>query len=149
MPSRIARATLIVGVLDITEACVFWFFYRGATPMRIFQSVAAGLLGKPSFTGGAATAALGLALHFFIAFCVVLTYALASRRLPVLTEHPVACGAVYGVLVYLAMNFVVLPLSNAGTPKFSAITVANGLFAHIVCVGMATALALSTPRRRT
>ncbi|HWS72261.1 MAG TPA: hypothetical protein VN605_09105 [Thermoanaerobaculia bacterium] len=146
MPSRIARATLIVGALDITEACLFWFFYRGASPIRIFQSVAAGLLGKSSFTGGAATAALGLALHFFIAFCVVLTYALASRRLPVLTRHPIACGAVYGVLVYLVMSFVFVPLSNAGTPKWSALVVTNGLFAHIVCVGIATALALGRER---
>ncbi|MBA3759414.1 MAG: hypothetical protein H0X07_02700 [Gemmatimonadales bacterium] len=35
--------------------------------IRIFQSVAAGLLGQASFEGGAATAALGLALHYLIA----------------------------------------------------------------------------------
>jgi uncharacterized membrane protein YagU involved in acid resistance len=146
MPSRIAFATLVVGMLDITEACVFWFFYRGASPLRIFQSVAAGVLGRDSFTGGAATAVLGLALHFFIAFCVVLTYALASRRLPLLAKHPVACGAVFGVLVYLVMSFAVVPVSRAGKAKWSWPTVANGLFAHIACVGIPAGL-LTTRRR--
>jgi hypothetical protein len=36
-------------------------------PVRIYQSVAAGLLGRESFQGGLASAALGMFLHFFIA----------------------------------------------------------------------------------
>lgn len=146
MRKRIVVATLAVGVLDISEACLFWFFYRSASPMRIFQSVAAGVLGKASFTGGAPSAALGLALHFFIAFSVVLVYALASRRLAVLARHPVACGIVYGVFVWLVMSFAVVPLSKAGKPKWNAATIANGLFAHIACVGIPAATL--TQRRR-
>jgi hypothetical protein len=147
MRRQIALATLIVGVLDITDACLFWFFYRGASPMRIFQSVASGLLGKDAFAGGAATAVLGLALHFFIACCIVSTYAFASRRLPLLSRHPVACGAAYGVAVYLVMTFGVIPASRANGAKWSFWPVAaNSIFAHVACVGIPAAL-LTTRRR--
>lgn len=44
--------TLAVGVLDILDAIVF-FALRGAQPIRILQSIAAGLLGRAAFAGGA------------------------------------------------------------------------------------------------
>jgi hypothetical protein len=56
---------LVAGAFDIVYACAFWWWKAGEPPPRIFQSVAAGLLGPASFEGGAATAALGLGLHFF------------------------------------------------------------------------------------
>src|SRR5688500_19816783 len=91
VPKALLYGTLAVGVLDILDAIVF-FGLRGAQPIRILQSIAAGLLGRAAFAGGWRTAALGLALHFFIAFIVVLVYMLAARRLPALTRDPIAYG---------------------------------------------------------
>jgi len=58
---------LVAGTFDIKYACVFWKLKAGVAAERIFQSVAKGLLGPASFRGGAATGALGLFLHYFIA----------------------------------------------------------------------------------
>ena len=58
---------LAAGALDISYAWLFWAVKAGPTAQRIFQSVAAGLLGKASFAGGWPTALLGLGLHFSIA----------------------------------------------------------------------------------
>ena len=63
---------VLAGALDITYACLFWRIKAGLPASRIFQSVAAGLLGTASFKGGTATAWLGLGLHFFIAGCMAL-----------------------------------------------------------------------------
>jgi hypothetical protein len=66
-----------VGVLDISDALVFWGM-QGAPPMGIFQSIAAGLLGRTaSYRGGLPTAVLGGFLHFFIATTIA---ALVSRE---------------------------------------------------------------------
>jgi hypothetical protein len=132
--------TLTVGVLDILDALVF-FGFRGVPPISILQSIASGLLGRAAYQGGAPTAALGLFLHFFIAFVVVLVYVLASRRLPVLTRHPVVCGLLYGLLVYAVMNLIVVPLSAAvtGGPP-SGIVLVNGLLIHALGVGLPSAL---------
>ena len=79
-----------------------------------WQSVASGLLGKASYEGGNATIVLGLALHFFIAFVMALVYVKASHRLPVLVCRPVLMGVLYGFVLYVVMNFVVVPLSAIG-----------------------------------
>ena len=77
---------LVAGALDITYACVFWAIKAGVPAERIFQSVAAGLLGKDSFSGGWPTALLGLGLHFFIATTMSVTYFLVARRAPILGQ---------------------------------------------------------------
>ena len=84
-------------------------------PSRILQSIAAGLLGRASFQGGAATAALGLVLHFFIAFGIVGTYFVVARAVPALTRRPFLTGPLYGLVAYGVMNYVVVPLSAAAS----------------------------------
>ena len=70
-----------VAVLDGLDAVIFWGL-RGVGPARVFQGVAAGLYGRSSFAGGATTALVGLAIHVFIACCVVGVYYLAATKLP-------------------------------------------------------------------
>src|SRR5688572_17674846 len=95
----ILLGALVVGTLDIAYAIGFWAL-KGTSPSRILQSVAAGVQGRAAFSGGARSAALGLVLHFFIAFMIVLVYWMLSQRIGVLSEHPLICGAIYGLAVY-------------------------------------------------
>jgi hypothetical protein len=104
----IVTAGLVVGVLDISSAFVIWW-QRGTGVQRGLQGIAAGLLGPKSFDGGMVTAALGLALHFFVAFVVVSIFYMASRKLPSLTENAFVSGALYGIGVYIVMYWFVLP----------------------------------------
>lgn len=131
---------LTVGVLDALDAIVFFGLRSGATPIRIFQSIAAGLLGRATFQGGLRSALLGVAIHFFIAFSIAATYYAASRRLAILVQRPILCGAVYGVLVYFFMNRVVIPLSAIGAAPASPLPVFfNGIAIHILGVGIPAA----------
>jgi hypothetical protein len=141
-PERPARAvlygTLAVGTLDALDAVIF-FGFRGATPIRIFQSIAAGLLGRAAFSGGLPAAILGAALHYVIAFGIVLTYYLASRRFDLLRRRPVVCGILYGVLVYFVMNRVVIPLSATTAGPFVLPVFVNGILIHMFGVGLPAA----------
>ena len=130
---------LVVGALDAIDAIVI-FGLRGATPVRVFQGIAAGLLGRTTFQGGLRTALLGLAIHFFIAFSIVIAYYAASRRVSILTRRPVVCGAIYGVLVYFFMNRIVIPLSAIGSTAFSLPLFVNGIVIHILGIGVPAAL---------
>jgi hypothetical protein len=114
---------------------------RGASPIRILQSVASGLYGAAAFQGGARTAALGLLLHFFIATTAAAAYSLASTRARVLVQRPFVSGALYGVAVYLFMNLVVLPLSAVAKRPFSPRDAAILVVIHMTCVGIPIALA--------
>jgi uncharacterized membrane protein YagU involved in acid resistance len=134
---------LACGVFDITQACIAWGIQNHLPPMRIFQSVASGLLGPKSFQGGASTAALGLALHFFIAFSWAAIYYLASRRLAIMVDRPILCGLLYGELVWLVMNFVVIPLSAIHRwPTWTAASIITGPIGHLFLVGLPISLAV-------
>lgn len=149
-PARaILLGTLVVGVLDISDALIY-FGIRGVAPIRIFHSIAAGLLGRDAArAGGIPTAVLGGVLHFFIAFSVVSTFYLVSRRLEVLTRHPVWSGLAYGIVVYFVMNLVVLPLSAVTKGAFPPPTpiFVNGLLIHMLGVGLPSALFVRRARR--
>ena len=132
---------LIAGTLDITAACVYSWLRANVTPVRVFQSVAAGYLGADSYAGGAKTAALGLAFHYLIATTATVLFYFASRKLRFLIERPFIWGPVYGVLVYLFMNFVVLPLSKLpmrGAPPLSSRVI--NLMIIMFCIGLPIAL---------
>jgi len=131
---------LVAGTLDIVYACVFWGLKRGVPATRIFQSVAAGLLGKASFDGGGWTAALGLALHFFIALSMSVAYYLVARRWPLLHRRPILGGAAYGLLLYGVMNYVVVPLSAAGPGSRDPLWIALSIAVHVAFVGIPIAV---------
>ena len=137
----IVYGTLVVGTLDALDAVVFFGLRSGATPIRIFQSIASGLLGRASFQGGLGTAALGVCLHFFIAFVIVTIYHVASRRARILTDRPVMFGLLYGVAAYFVMSRIVVPLSAAGDGGWPPLPVlVNGLLIHALGVGLPSAL---------
>src|SRR6266513_1228709 len=143
----ITVAGLIVGVLDISSAVVIWW-QRGVALQRGLQGIAAGLLGANSYEGGMATASLGLALHFFVAFVVVSIFYLTSRKIPFLTKQPVVSGVFYGIGVYIVMYWFVLPMA------FSTFRhrLSNELLAiaiHIFLIGLPTALIMRRYSRPT
>lgn len=131
----------LCGVLDLTAAIVQWRI-RGVSPVRIMQSIASGLLGRSAFEGGAATAALGVALHFFIALVWATVFYGLSRIQPWLLRYPVLAGTAYGVVVYFFMYDVVLPRSNFSRGPFSVQLMLIGLAVHICCVGLPISLAV-------
>ena len=127
-------------LLDIALAMSFWWIYNGAPPLVILQSIAAGLLGKESFAGGMGTVALGAFLHVFIACVMAAVYYLGCRRWPVLYQRPVFFGTIYGVILYLAMTYVVLPLSQASPLPFIPSWFVASVASHILFVGIPIAL---------
>lgn len=106
----IAWAGLLAGTLDITAALVLAAL-EGKTAVYLFQAIAGGLLGLSSFKGGIATALLGAFFHFLIAFTAAAVFYVVSRRLKFLVRQAIPSGLLYGVMVYVFMNYVVLPLS--------------------------------------
>jgi hypothetical protein len=77
---------LVAGTLDISDAFIFSYLYRGISPIRVLQSVASGALGQASYSLGLRSALLGLFFHFLIALTATTLFYLASRILPILLE---------------------------------------------------------------
>ena len=131
----ILLAGVTVGLLDITAAFATWRT-KGVRPVRVLQGIASGILGSSSFDGGLKTAALGLALHFLIAFSTAGVFYAASLKLTLMTRDWIVCGALYGIGVYLFMYWFVIPISAAPRRPFSITATIIAIITHIACVGL-------------
>ena len=151
---RVLLAAGVVAVADMLDAIIVWVvIYQRSTVQRIFQAVATGLLGPDSFKGGAATAALGLALHCVVALGWTLVFFFALRLWPWLrrttasTRGAVLAGLAYGVVVWLLMDSVVLPLSRARATPVTQPWFWIQLATHPFVVGLPIALILGRAGR--
>jgi hypothetical protein len=132
---------LIVGLCDITYAILFSYFRSGTTPQRLLQSVASGWFGRAAFDGGWATAMAGLGFHFLIALTITAIFFIAASRVPSLVRNPLVTGPLYGIGVYIVMNYAVIPLSKIGPRPFPPASVfISGVLVHMFVIGLPIAL---------
>lgn len=153
--SRLLAAGTLVAVLDGAFAVALYaYVLRLCSGPQVFQSIAGALLGPAAFRGGTRTVALGLVLHFAVAGAWVVVYATLRtgsgrlRELTSSTRGALAVGAAFGILVWLAMDLAVLPLTLAkptplGSPIFAIL-----LAWHAIGVGIPIALIVREPARR-
>ena len=124
-------AGLIAGTVDIAAASLI----NTANPLIILLAIASGLLGKAAFHGGGGVMLLGLVLQWVMSIIIAGIFTLAAARIPALARRWVLSGALYGVVVFIVMNFVVVPLSVAAIKPgwaLSAMSVAKNLVAMLV-----------------
>lgn len=127
-------ATLAAGTLDILAAIVT---NLQVSAQVVLQSVAGGWLGPATYRGGWPTAALGLASHYGVMLGIAAVYVAAAAQLPVLRRQWFPAGVIYGLAVWLAMSFVVVPLSASTLSPPDSLTAAwKPIVIHILCVGL-------------
>lgn len=139
---------LLIAIGDVLFAIAVWFEWNVAGLTRMFQSIAVGVLGKASYEGGTATALLGAGLHVAMAIAFVATCIALGFRYRLLLEKPVSGGLIYGLGLYVVMNFVVMPLSRVdASPSFEHLgTMAMSVAAHML-FGVACTLFARRARR--
>ena len=139
MLKPIALATLISGTLDILFATMVTLLY-GREPADMLRFVASGPF--PSATEmGTSGALLGLAVHFALMTIMATVFMAAARARPSLLERPVLTGAGYGLITYVILDLVVVPLRFPAAFPPKPMSIATQLFAHIVLVGLVFAFA--------
>lgn len=159
---------LAAGALDIVYAFVVYGplapalgLPASSTPVKVLQSVYGGWVGREaSSEGGTATAGLGVLTHFGIAMAMAAFYVVTLGRRG--ASNPILWGFLYGIVLFLVMNYVVVPLSAAADGHFAAsvsdatqrigstvertlqfkrpLLLAGTIFTHTVLVGLPIAL---------
>lgn len=135
-------AWLLAGTLDIAAAILYYVGPSRARAERLLQGIASGALGRSAFEGGAATAALGLVLHYTIALIWTMLFLMASRKLGAMRRHLVLIGVAYGIVVWFVMNLVVLPLSRVSRAPFQPRAAAIAGLILICCIGLPISLVI-------
>ena len=138
MARTIGIATLVAGTLDILFAMILtvWFSREVGGMLRYVGSGP-----FPAATEmGTAGAILGLAIHFALMAIMAAAFVLAARQWPALLQKPIMWGVIYGLVTYVAMNLIVVPLRFDIPLPPSPLSIATQLFAHVILVGIPIAL---------
>ena len=106
-------AGIVAGTLDILSATALYTAITGTfRPVRLLQGIAYGAFGKSALEGGTGMAIIGLLFHYLIAFTWVMIYFLLYPYIPFMRRYKILSGLLYGIIVWVIMNRVVIPLSQ-------------------------------------
>ena len=100
---------LIAGTLDIGAASLI----NTLSPSVILHFIATGILGKAALGAGVGVAWLGLILQWVMSVLIAAIYVIVTAWLPTLRRRWVRSGFLAGFVIFLVMNFVVVPFSAA------------------------------------
>lgn len=132
----IVLAGLLVGSLDIIAAIVNFYAKTGKDPQLVLKYIASALVGKEAFAGGSAMSALGLLLHFLIAFIWTMFFFWIYPKLRFLSFNRIITGILYGIFIWFIMSHVVVPMSKAPGGAFNLKQAAIAALILIGAIGL-------------
>jgi hypothetical protein len=147
-PTAKILASLSAGLLAGTTNLIAAGAIFGGTLTHGLQLIASGLLGEWAFKGGTGTAVLGAGLHYGISIAAAGLYCALALQRRWWRHHWLVGGTLFGVIAYLVMNLIVVPLSNAPNPDLSPVIVAKEIVAHTVMFGIPIAGIITAFLRR-
>jgi len=132
---RILLATAIAGTLDMGMAMIETA-HAGKPIGGMLRGLASGPF-PPAADWGRAGAVAGLGVHYAIMAVMAAVFLIARERIPVVRRHTILAALAYGVILWLVMYGVVLPLRfGVPFPSPKPAAIAKQVFAHVVLVGL-------------
>lgn len=130
---------LLTGLLDATAGVIVYLAFKGLNPIQVLQYIASGAFGPTAFDGGLLMALVGMGFHFLISFAFATAFFIFYPWVPILSKKLWVSGLVYGSLVWVFMNYIILPNSNIPHSPKDFVSVIE-LVWHAVLVGLPTLL---------
>ncbi|MGB6487440.1 MAG: hypothetical protein WBE91_11195 [Steroidobacteraceae bacterium] len=100
---------LVAGTIDIGAAALI----NHVSPVLIAHYIATGVMGPAALSAGPSAAYLGLLLQWAMSVVIAAIYWFATAGMPRLRTRWWLGGLLAGVVIFLVMNFVVMPFSAA------------------------------------
>jgi hypothetical protein len=140
--STALRTGLIVGTLDGIAAIILYYVNvkGGNNPGRVFQYIASAAIGKDSFSGGWTTILLGVLFHYFIACTFTFVFFFVYPRLKLLHSSAILSGLIYGIVIWMIMNLLVIPMTRLPESVIKTRQAITGILILMCVVGLPMAL---------
>jgi hypothetical protein len=119
---------LIAGTIDVLAASLINLI----NPPIILRAIASGVLGPAAFAGGLPVSLLGLGLQWAMSVLIAGIFVFAARRMLWMRQRWVLAGLAFGPVVFVVMEYVVVPLSAAKSPHFTVLSLLENLIAMLL-----------------
>lgn len=143
--NSIILAWLLAGTADALAAMVV----HDVKAMPMFRFIASGLFGTEALHGGMGMALAGMLFHYMIALAWTLVLYFVYPRLRLWRVNVFITAIVYGAMIWMVMNLVVLPLSAVSPGTLTLKSAAVGMVVLMVAVGLPLSLILGRHFSRT
>jgi RsiW-degrading membrane proteinase PrsW (M82 family) len=127
---------LIAGSLDILAACTSFYLRTGKGPGNVLRFVASGIFGKAALTDNTTIMWMGLLFHFIIAFAFTVVFFIIYPKVKFLHINIILTAVIFGMVAWLVMNLIVVPLSNTAKYPFDVINTIKGMLILICMIGL-------------
>ena len=110
------RTSIAIGIAGLIGAAIDALYFsasalmKGHSPVKVLQSIASFWLGPKSMDLGATSALLGVATHIGLSTIMATGFLLLVPRVEILRRSTLVGGLLYGLVLYVVMYLVVLPL---------------------------------------
>jgi hypothetical protein len=133
---QILKAGFLAGLLDILAAFANFYFKTGKNPVVVLKFIASGIFGRAAMSGGTEMMVLGLLLHFLIALLFAVFFFKIVSKILTANSGKLLTGVLYGLFIWLVMNLIVVPLSNAPKLPFDIQSAIVNATILVLCVGL-------------
>lgn len=134
---------LLAGTLDILSAMLHYYVKTEKDPVAVLNFIASGIFGKVAFNGSTNMVIWGLGLHFMIALIWTVIFFVLYPKIPLLSKGKILSGVLYGLLIWIIMTQLVVPLSNTPSIPFSIEQAIIGIGILILAVGLPVSIMIS------
>ncbi|MBV7529550.1 DUF1440 domain-containing protein [Chitinophaga sp. sic0106] len=147
----IALTALLAGTLDLATACILFTVRSGKSFVEVLKFIASAILGPAAYNGNPAIPWLGVLFHYAIAFVFTTVFFLAYPVVRKWIHNTYLIAVLYGLLVWVVMNLIVLPLTHVRKVPFTTFGVVVGALVLIIMIGLPLALVaekVSAPEKK-
>jgi hypothetical protein len=130
-------AGLTAGILDGSAAVIF---LGKMDYSRIFKFVASGLFGKNALLGGNEMIIYGIIIHLLIAMSFAFLYYIIFLKISFFSTNKFIGGLVYGLLAWIIMSVLVLPLTNVSQSEMTLVGALKNIIILMFCIGLPISL---------
>mgnify|MGYP003575223231 CR=1 FL=1 len=127
---------LLAGTLDAVTALLVY----QVNPMSMFRFIASGAFGPKALAGGLSMALCGALFHYVIAFSWTIIFFVLYPRISRIAPNKYLNGVAYGVVIWLVMNLMVLPMTRVGQAPLTLKAAIIGAVILIFAVGLPVSL---------
>jgi uncharacterized membrane protein YagU involved in acid resistance len=131
----IVAAGLLAGTLDIAAAFIFYYAQTAKDPLNVLKFIASGVFGTAAFPPGTTMVFWGLLFHFSIALVFAFLFAAVYPFVKGFLKYWWAVGLLFGVVAWVVMNLIVVPLSRTPPMPLTVKSIFTGIVILILCIG--------------
>jgi len=130
---------LIAAILDLAGAVINYMISSGGKfPKKILEYIAGGIYGGSALDGSLGMNIKGALLHFLIASIWTVLFFIFYPKIKFFHRSIWVNAVVYGLIVWIVMNLIVLPFSAWKAPivPFKLETAVRAAIILIICVAL-------------